>query len=97
MHTHVTETSSSYRCQTVFLNDYFNEEVYAKQPPSLINHKFPSHNFKLEKALCDVKRTFHAWFDKLSMYLLKYTFIKGVVDNTLLSCKLTKNILIVQN
>jgi hypothetical protein len=35
-----------------FLNGVIQEEVFVKHPPSFENPKYPSHMYKLSKALC---------------------------------------------
>jgi hypothetical protein len=35
-----------------FLNGVIQEEVFVKHPPSFENPKYPSHKYKLSKALC---------------------------------------------
>ena len=60
--------------KSAFLNGFISEEVYVAQPPGFENHEFPDHVFKLSKALYDLKQTPHAWYDRLSLFLLENGF-----------------------
>ncbi|GJV54571.1 retrovirus-related pol polyprotein from transposon TNT 1-94 [Tanacetum coccineum] len=51
---------------------------------------------RLKKALYGLKQAPRAWYDKLSAFLIKSGFTKGVVDPTLFTRKAGKHILLVQ-
>jgi len=40
---------------SIFLNNFIEEEVYVKQPPSFEDHTVSDHVFKLKKALYGLK------------------------------------------
>ncbi|GKA53989.1 retrovirus-related pol polyprotein from transposon TNT 1-94 [Tanacetum coccineum] len=54
----------------------------------------PSHVYRLKKALYGLKQAPRAWYDKLSMFLIKSGFTKGVVDPTLFTRKTGKHLLL---
>ncbi|GKA43998.1 retrovirus-related pol polyprotein from transposon TNT 1-94 [Tanacetum coccineum] len=66
--------------KTAFLNGELNEVVYVSQPEGFVNPDHPSHVYRLKKALYGLKQAPRAWYDKLSMFLIKSGFTKGVVD-----------------
>jgi hypothetical protein len=55
--------------KSAFLNGPLNELVYAKQPPSFENPKFPNHVYKLDKALYGLKQAPHVWYGHLKELL----------------------------
>ncbi|GKA06021.1 retrovirus-related pol polyprotein from transposon TNT 1-94 [Tanacetum coccineum] len=73
--------------KTAFLNGELNEVVYISQPEGFVNPDHPSHVYRLKKALYGLKQAPRAWYDKLSMFLIKSGFTKGVVDPTLFTRK----------
>nr|GEV20291.1 retrovirus-related Pol polyprotein from transposon TNT 1-94 [Tanacetum cinerariifolium] len=56
----------------------------------------PSHVYKLKKALYGLKQAPRAWYDELSMFLLRNHFFKGTIDLTLFIRRFHDNILVVQ-
>ncbi|GKA71030.1 retrovirus-related pol polyprotein from transposon TNT 1-94 [Tanacetum coccineum] len=50
----------------------------------------------LKKALYGLKQAPHAWYDKLSSFILSQEFFKGAVDPTLFTRKASSDILLVQ-
>ena len=48
--------------------------MYVKQPPSFENDTFPHHVFKLSKALYGLKQAPRAWYERLSLFLIKNNF-----------------------
>nr|GEY66170.1 retrovirus-related Pol polyprotein from transposon TNT 1-94 [Tanacetum cinerariifolium] len=82
--------------KTAFLNDELNEVVYVSQPEGFVDPNQPSHVYRLKKALYGLKQAPHAWYDKLSRFLVSTRFSKGVVDPTLFTRKIGKQILLVQ-
>nr|GEU84346.1 retrovirus-related Pol polyprotein from transposon TNT 1-94 [Tanacetum cinerariifolium] len=69
--------------KTAFLHGTLKEDVYVCQPEGFIDADHPSHVYKLNKALYGSKQAPRAWYDKLSMFLLKNHFFKGTIDPTL--------------
>ena len=78
-----------------FLNGVI-EEVYVKQPCGFKDLKHLDHVYKLKKSLYGLKQAPRAWYDKLSNFLIKNDFKRGLVDTTLLRRTLEKDILVVQ-
>jgi len=78
-----------------FLNGYIEMEVYAKQPPDFEDHTLPDHVFKLKKSMYGLKQSLHAWYDKLSFFLLENGFMRGKVDTTIFRREVGKNFIIV--
>ncbi|GKA69535.1 retrovirus-related pol polyprotein from transposon TNT 1-94 [Tanacetum coccineum] len=62
--------------KTAFLNSPLKEEVYVSQPKGFIDLKFPDHVYRLKKALYGLKQAPHAWYDKLSSFLIEHGFTK---------------------
>ncbi|GJQ94332.1 retrovirus-related pol polyprotein from transposon TNT 1-94 [Tanacetum coccineum] len=60
-----------------------------------VDPEHPSHVYRLKKALYGLKQAPRAWYDKLSAFLIKSGFTKGVVDPTLFTRKAGKHILLV--
>ncbi|GJZ84171.1 retrovirus-related pol polyprotein from transposon TNT 1-94 [Tanacetum coccineum] len=82
--------------KTAFLNGELNEVVYVSQPEGFVDPEHPSHVYRLKKALYGLKQAPRAWYDKLSAFLIKSGFTKGVVDPTLFTRKAGKHLLLVQ-
>ncbi|GJY48139.1 retrovirus-related pol polyprotein from transposon TNT 1-94, partial [Tanacetum coccineum] len=82
--------------KTAFLNGPLKEEVYVSQRDGFVNPDFPDHVYRLKKALYGLKQAHRAWYDKLSSFLLKYHFTKGIVDPTLFTRRHGGDILLVQ-
>ncbi|GJT90477.1 putative ribonuclease H-like domain-containing protein [Tanacetum coccineum] len=80
--------------KTAFLNGELNEVVYVSQPEGFVDPEHPSHVYRLKKALYGLKQAPRAWYDKLSAFLIKSGFTKGVVDPTLFTRKAGKHILL---
>ncbi|GJS58679.1 retrovirus-related pol polyprotein from transposon TNT 1-94 [Tanacetum coccineum] len=82
--------------KTAFLNGELNEVVYVSQPEGFVDPEHPSHVYRLKKALYGLKQAPRAWYDKLSAFLIKSGFTKGVVDPTLFTRKAGKHLLLMQ-
>ncbi|GJT15639.1 retrovirus-related pol polyprotein from transposon TNT 1-94 [Tanacetum coccineum] len=80
--------------KTAFLNGELNEVVYVSQPEGFVDPEHPSHVYRLKKALYGLKQAPRAWYDKLSAFLIKSGFTKGVVDPTLFTRKTGKHLLL---
>ncbi|GJT49505.1 retrovirus-related pol polyprotein from transposon TNT 1-94 [Tanacetum coccineum] len=66
------------------------------QPGGFIDPEFPNHVYRLKKALYDLKQAPRAWYDKLSSFLIKNGFTKGIIDPTLFTRRHGEDILLVQ-
>ncbi|GJX30569.1 retrovirus-related pol polyprotein from transposon TNT 1-94 [Tanacetum coccineum] len=82
--------------KTAFLNGELKEEVYVSQPKEFVDQEYPSHVYKLKKALYDLKQAPRAWYDMLSSFLISQYFSKGAVDPTLFTRKVGNDLLGVQ-
>ncbi|GKE34642.1 retrovirus-related pol polyprotein from transposon TNT 1-94 [Tanacetum coccineum] len=79
-----------------FLNDEFKAEVYVSQPEGFVEQEYPSHVYKLKKALYGFKEAPRAWYDMLASFLISQHFFKGAVDPTLFTWKVGNDLLLVQ-
>ncbi|GJR12428.1 retrovirus-related pol polyprotein from transposon TNT 1-94 [Tanacetum coccineum] len=66
-----------------FLNGELKEEVYVSQLEGFVDQDYPSHVYKLKKALYSLKQAPRAWYDMLSSFVISQQFSKGAVDPTL--------------
>ncbi|GJS64650.1 retrovirus-related pol polyprotein from transposon TNT 1-94 [Tanacetum coccineum] len=82
--------------KTAFINGELKEEVYVSQLEGFVDQEYPSHVYKLKKALYDLKQAPRAWYDMLSSFLISQHFSKGAVDPTLFTRKARNNLLLVQ-
>ncbi|GJV03052.1 retrovirus-related pol polyprotein from transposon TNT 1-94 [Tanacetum coccineum] len=82
--------------KTAFLNGPLKEEVYVSQPEGFIDPEFPDHVYRWKKALYGLKQAHHAWYDKLSSFLIEHGFTKGIIDPTLFTRCHGGDILLVQ-
>ncbi|GJW76523.1 retrovirus-related pol polyprotein from transposon TNT 1-94 [Tanacetum coccineum] len=82
--------------KTVFLNCPMKEEVFVRQPDGFVDPDFSNHVYRLKKALYGLKQAPRAWYDKLSSFLIKHHFTKGIVDPTLFTRRHGDDILLVQ-
>nr|GEY16989.1 retrovirus-related Pol polyprotein from transposon TNT 1-94 [Tanacetum cinerariifolium] len=82
--------------KTAFLNGNLKEEVYASQPEGFVDQDYPSHVYKLKKALYDLKQAPRTWYDMLSSFFISQHFSKGAVDLTLFTRKAGNDLLLVQ-
>nr|GFB87469.1 retrovirus-related Pol polyprotein from transposon TNT 1-94 [Tanacetum cinerariifolium] len=78
-----------------FLHGTLKEDVYVCQPEGFIDADHPSHVYKLKKALYGLKQEPRAWYDELSMFLLRNHFFKGSTDPTLFIRRFVDYILVV--
>ncbi|GKB73072.1 retrovirus-related pol polyprotein from transposon TNT 1-94 [Tanacetum coccineum] len=82
--------------KTAFLNGPLKEKVFVRQPDGFVDPEFPNHVYRLKKALYGLKQAPRAWYDKLSSFLTKHHFTKGIVDRTLFTRRHEDDILLVQ-
>ncbi|GAA0151671.1 transmembrane signal receptor [Lithospermum erythrorhizon] len=69
--------------QSAFLNGIIQEEVYLEQPKGFIDPSNPDHVYRLKKVLYGLKQAHRAWYERLTIFLLKNGYTRGAVDNTL--------------
>ncbi|GJR40741.1 retrovirus-related pol polyprotein from transposon TNT 1-94 [Tanacetum coccineum] len=62
--------------KTAFLNGELKEEVYVFQPEGFVDQEYPSHVYKLKKALYGLEQAPRAWYDMLSRFLISQHFSK---------------------
>jgi hypothetical protein len=63
--------------QSAFLNGILQEEVYVEQPKGFQDPHHPRHVYKLKKAMYGLKQAPHAWYERLTTYLLAKGFTRG--------------------
>nr|GEY49261.1 hypothetical protein [Tanacetum cinerariifolium] len=80
--------------RTVFLNGNLREKVYVSHPDGFVDPDKPNHMYKLKKALYELKKAPHAWYDMLSSFLLSQDFSKGSVYPTLFIYKNSNDLLL---
>ncbi|XP_019054011.1 PREDICTED: uncharacterized protein LOC109114964 [Nelumbo nucifera] len=69
--------------QNAFLHGDLCEEVCMSQPPEFVDDSRLSHVCRLRKSLYGLKQAPHAWYSKLSSFLLDYGFTANKVDSSL--------------
>jgi hypothetical protein len=67
----------------VFLNEPIKEEVYVEQPLGFEDNKYPSHVYKLNKALYELKQAPRAWYECLIDFHIENLFEVRKADPTL--------------
>jgi hypothetical protein len=82
--------------KSAFLNGQIKEEEYVEQPPSFKSEKYPNHIYKLHKALYGLKQALRAWYEWLSVFLIKNGFRIGKANSTLFTRKMGKDLFICQ-
>jgi len=65
-------------------------------PPGFVDHIHPDYVFKLDKALYVLKQAPRARNDRLSNFLFNKSITKDMINTTLFTKHVNKNILIVQ-
>nr|GFA40265.1 retrovirus-related Pol polyprotein from transposon TNT 1-94 [Tanacetum cinerariifolium] len=80
--------------KTAFLHGSLKEDMYVCQPEGFIDVDYPSHVYKLKKALYGEKQAPRAWYDELSTFLLQNGFSKGTIDPTLFTRHFDDDILV---
>nr|GEV12301.1 retrovirus-related Pol polyprotein from transposon TNT 1-94 [Tanacetum cinerariifolium] len=53
-----------------FLNGELKEEFYVSQPEGFVDQEYPSHVYKLKKAIYGLKQAPRAWYDMLSSFFI---------------------------
>nr|GFA89006.1 hypothetical protein [Tanacetum cinerariifolium] len=79
-----------------FLYGTIDEEVYVMQPPGFHDPVFPVKVYKVEKAMYGLHQAPRAWYGTLSKYLLKNSFQRGTIDQTLFIRRQREDFILVQ-
>ena len=69
--------------KNAFLNGHLSEHVYMEQPPGYIDPRFPNHVYQLQKDLYGLKQAPHAWFQRLSSFLIQLGFYCSRADTSI--------------
>jgi len=69
--------------KNAFLHGLILENIYMEQPPGMADLVYSKHVCKLHKALYGLKQVPRAWFDRFSIFLLKYGFFCSLADLSL--------------
>jgi hypothetical protein len=78
--------------KNAFLNGPIKEEVYVEQPPSFEDSEYPTHVYKLLKALYRLKQAPRAWYKCIRVYGFKV----GKAGPTLFTKTISKDLFICQ-
>lgn len=60
--------------KNAFLHGFLKEEVYMIQLPGFVDQSYPNQVCKLHKTLYEIKQAPHAWFQRMSTFLLFVSF-----------------------
>ena len=82
--------------KSAFLNDILNKEVYVAQPKGFKHPPHPDQVYRLKKALYDLKQAPSALYERITEFLLKYSYSRGGADKTLFIKKVKSDLIIVQ-
>nr|GEZ66579.1 putative ribonuclease H-like domain-containing protein [Tanacetum cinerariifolium] len=82
--------------ESEFLYGTIKKEVYVCQPPGFEDPDYPDKVYKVVKALYGLHQAPRAWYETLSTYLLKNSFHRGQIDQTLFIKKQNGDILLVK-
>lgn len=82
--------------KSVFLNGLIKEEIYVEQPLGFESIEFPNHVYKLKKTLYGLKHAPHAWYKRLSTFLVEKGLRRGQIDPTLFLKKDGESIFVAQ-
>lgn len=69
--------------KNAFFHGILDEIVYMAQPPSLIDPARLYRVCHLQKAIYGLKQAPRAWFQRLSTFLLQYSFTQSQADHSL--------------
>ncbi|GJR00360.1 putative ribonuclease H-like domain-containing protein [Tanacetum coccineum] len=82
--------------KSAFLYGEIEEEVYVTQPKGFEDPYFPKHVYRVVKALYGLHQAPRAWYARLSTFLLKHNYRRGIIDKTLFIKKNSRDIILVQ-
>lgn len=77
--------------KSAFLNGRLEEEIYMKQPPGFISHKYPDKVLKLKRSLYGLKQAANTWNKALNKVLTKMNFKPNPADLCLYTRKEKNN------
>lgn len=69
--------------KNAFLHGDLAEEVYMKQPSEFVDPRYPTHVFRLHKALYGLKEAPRAWYLRFAVYLSSIGFHSSRSDTSL--------------
>ncbi|GAA0151661.1 hypothetical protein LIER_10337 [Lithospermum erythrorhizon] len=80
--------------KSAFLNRVVQEEVYVEQPRGFIDVTHPEHVYRLKKALYGLKQAPRTWYERLTIFLLKNGYTRGLMKDSIFisQSKYAKNI-----
>jgi hypothetical protein len=79
--------------KSTFLNGPIKEEVYVEQPLGFEDSEYPSHVYKLSKAIYGLKQAPRAWYECLRDFLITNGFKVGKADPALFTKTIAKTCL----
>nr|GFB21699.1 putative ribonuclease H-like domain-containing protein [Tanacetum cinerariifolium] len=82
--------------KSTFLYGTIDEEVYVIQPLGFQDPAYPAKVYKVEKAMYGLHQAPRAWYGTLSKYLLKNSFQRGTIDQTLFIRRQREDFILVQ-
>jgi hypothetical protein len=82
--------------KSAFLNGPIKEEVYVEQPPGFEDSEYPTHDYKLSKALYRLKQAPRAWYECLRDFLITNGFKVRKANPTLFTTTIAKDLYICQ-
>jgi hypothetical protein len=82
--------------KSAFLNGPIKVEVYVEQPLGFEDSEYPSHVYKLSKALYELKQAPRAWLECLRHFLITNGFKVGKANPTLFTKTIVKDLFICQ-
>jgi hypothetical protein len=82
--------------KSAFLNGPIKEEVYVEQPSGFEDGEYPSHVYKLSKALYELKQGPRAWYECRRDFLIINGFKVEKADPTLFTKTIYKDLFICQ-
>nr|GEY21042.1 hypothetical protein [Tanacetum cinerariifolium] len=80
--------------KSAFLYGKIAEEVYVTQPRGFEDPDHPKKIYKVVKALYGLHQAPRAWYERLSIFLLKHRYRRGTIDKTLFIKKDSKDIML---
>nr|GEU93040.1 hypothetical protein [Tanacetum cinerariifolium] len=82
--------------KSAFLYEKIAKEIYVTQPRGFEDPDHPKKVYKVVKALYGLHQAPRAWYERLSTFLLKHGYRRGIIDKTLFIKKDSKDIMLVQ-